>query len=118
MSKKLKQTKNAHVMHINAAINSLHDAVGNKDVKAVKRYLKSVIEKYDTILADSAKLQDVITDETELGAELDDMYALEEKVIEIRCNADDFLESATGNPKEAGMSSNDTLILINTLVEG
>ena len=111
MSKKLKLTKNAHMMHINTAINSLHEAVGNKDVKTVKRYLKSVIEKYDTILADSAKLQDVLTDDTELGTELDEMYALEERVLEIRCNA----MQCRGLP---GTASNDTLTLINTLVEG
>ena len=88
-ARKLKITKNAHVMHVNTAINSLNDTLGGENpiVETVKRYLESVELKYNVIISDSEKIQEVLTDEEDITKEIDEMNTLEERVIEIRCRA-------------------------------
>ena len=94
MAKKLKLTKNAHLLHVNTAMNSLNEALGDDDpsVQTVKRYLESVEQKYNVIVSDSAKIQDLLTEDEEIAKEIDDMYILEERVIEVKCKAKHFLE--------------------------
>ena len=119
MSKKLKQTKNAHVMHLNAAMNSLNEALGAEtpDKKTVSKYLDMVEQKYATVVSDSAKLQEALNEDEELTKELDEMNVLEDKVIDLRSDAQHFLKENERNPEVAAASDN-TLTLINTLVEG
>ena len=56
---KLKIVKKAHLSHVTRALNSLTTALaeGEPVVNNVKKYLKIVIEKYDTVLSDSAQIQ-------------------------------------------------------------
>jgi hypothetical protein len=56
----LKAIKTSHLTHFSRAKNSLQAALyeDKPDVKTVGKYLKMVNEKYDKVLADSAKLQD------------------------------------------------------------
>ena len=117
---KLRVMKTAHLSHVNRAMNSLSSALEEEppDVKNIHKYLKMVIEKYDVILADSTKMQQLLTDEAELTKEIEDLYELEERVIEVRCNAECFLQENCGDAKvKEDTALNDTLILVNTLVE-
>ena len=119
MAKKLKLSKNAHLMHVNKAMNSLNEALIQEkpDKNAIGIYLEGVEQKYAAVVADSAKLQDLLTEDDEITKEFDDMDALEDKVIALRFNAQRFLKE---NKEVAGVAadSNHTLTLINTLVEG
>ena len=75
MAKKLKLIKNTHLLHVNTAMNSLNDALGqeNPDVTTVKRYLKSVEDHYDTVENDSAQMQELLTADAEITKELEDI---------------------------------------------
>ena len=119
MAKKLKLTKNAHLMHINTAMNSLNEALvaENPDKKTINKYLEMVEQKYAIVVADSVKLQEVLTEDDEITKEIDEMSVLEDKVIDLRCDAQHFLKE---NADKAGVAaaSDNTLTLINTLVEG
>ena len=118
-ARKLKITKNAHVMHVNTAINSLNDTLGGENpiVETVKRYLESVELKYNVIISDSEKIQEVLTEEEDITKEIDEMNTLEERVIEIRCRAKTFLEKACKvQDAAAGNGQNETNVLVNTLL--
>ena len=121
MAKKLRLTKNAHVMHVNAAMNSLNEALGAEtpDKKTVSKYLDMVEQKYATVVSDSVKLQEALTEDEELTKELDEMNVLEDKVIDLRSDAQLILKENVQNTEGAGAAaaSNDTSTLINTLVE-
>ena len=116
MAKKLKLTKNAHLMHINTAMNSLNEALvaENPDKKTINKYLEMVEQKYAIVVADSVKLQEVLTEDDEITKEIDEVSVLEDKVIDLRCDAQHFLKE---NADKAGVAaaSDNTLTLINTL---
>ena len=101
MAAQLKAIKNAHLTHVSRAINSLQAALdaGEPDSKTVEKYLTMVGEKYDKVVVDSAKLQALQTEEADITKEIDDMDALEDKVIEIRYNAECFLQENTSDSK-------------------
>ena len=117
---KLKIVKKAHLSHVTRALNSLTTALaeGEPVVNNVKKYLKIVIEKYDTVLSDSAQIQSLLEEEEDITKEIEDMYELEETVIDVRCNAEQFLEEHSGGAKvKEDTALNDTLTLVTTLVE-
>ena len=118
MAKKLKLTKNAHLMHVNKAMNSLNEALVAEppDKDAISIHLEGVEQKYAVVVADSNKLQDLLTEDDEITRELDEMDALEDKVIALRFKAQRSLKENVPNT-EAAAASNDTSVLINTLVE-
>ena len=114
MAAQLKSIKNSHLTHVSRSINSLQAALEehDPDVKKVGKYLKMVGEKYDKVVADSAKLQELQTEEADITKEIDDMDALEDRVIEITFNAESFLKenASDSTVKVEGESLNTTLV--------
>ena len=73
-------------MHINTAMNSLNEALvaENPDKKTINKYLEMVEQKYAIVVADSVKLQEVLTEDDEITKEIDEMSVLEDKVIDFK----------------------------------
>ena len=96
---KMKRIKNAHLSHVSRAINSLQDALNEDepDVETVRLYLEMLEDKYDKVQSDSDEIQELLTDDSELTKESEDMYELEEKVRKIKRNAQRLLKEILGD---------------------
>ena len=93
MAQKLKSIKRTHLTHLSRAINSMETQLDEDtpDESNVAKYLKMVEEKYAKVVHDSEKLQDVLSEEADLEKEIDEMDALENKVIDIQHRAGEIL---------------------------
>ena len=99
----LKSIKTAHLTHVSRSINSLQGVLEDDepDIDSVQKYLKMVNEKYEKVVVDSGKLQEVLTDDAELTKEIEDMDTLEDKVITIRFEAEKYLKENKVDSKKS-----------------
>ena len=119
MTAQLKSIKTAHLTHVSRSINSLQGVLEDDepDIDSVQKYLKMVNEKYEKVVVDSGKLQEVLTDDAELTKEIEDMDTLEDKVITIRFEAEKYLEENKVDSKVKTEGEDLNTTLLTTLLE-
>ena len=70
--KKLNAAKTIHLTHFSRAKNSLQAALDEEDpdVRKVGKYLAMLNEKYDKVLSDSQKMQDMLIEDDDITKEI------------------------------------------------
>ena len=115
MAAKLKTIKNIHLTHVSRVFNQLEAVLSEDepDISKMKKYLKMLDEKYAKVLKDSEDLQEELTEPNEIEKEINDMDTLEDKIINVKHKAEEFLE----DKDVAGIKGNDALNATLTLID-
>ena len=92
--KKLEILKTCHASHLSKAITNLEAALNTDDIdpKNVSKYLESVEIKFQNVREDSINKIELLTEQTDIEAEIADLDQLQEQVIDISTHAKTTLE--------------------------
>ena len=101
MAAKLRVAKTSHLKHLDKTIDTLKAALDEEEpnVKQVRTYMKMLEEKYNKVIADSVKIQEVLTDDAELTKEIEDMDTLEDTIIDLRLSAEALRQESDSGSK-------------------
>ena len=86
--------RQAYTSHLSRAVNTLTEEISkeNPNPDEIKVGIEKVQVKFNKVLEITSKMQDEMTDETLLAADIDKMEEIENKVISLRTRAKSILE--------------------------